>query len=167
MRIRTPASDRAESSSSTESTADTSFGGRLARYALVAGGVLALAYAARRIRSSSGDGDGIRSVDEFQERAAEAVPDELSEPVATIPIGEPGDESETEASTADEGSDTVDETETNAAFADERADADASADPAEPGEMAVDEEIADELVEDELEAESEDEGDEESAASEE
>ncbi len=175
MRVRTPASDRADSASSTQSTVDSSSGSRLARYVLVAGGVVALAYAIRRFRGSSGDGDGIQSVDEFQERAAEAVPDELSEPVATIPIGEPGDEADAETTTGDEGGE-IDETETNAEFtADERSDEeiaeraepDVSADPADPGEMAVDEEVAEELVDDEIEAESEDEDDEEPAASEE
>ncbi|MDS0475441.1 hypothetical protein [Natrinema sp. 1APR25-10V2] len=173
MRVRTPASDRADSASSTQSTIDSSSGSRLARYVLVAGGVVALAYAIRRFRGSSDDGDGIQSVDEFQERAAEAVPDELSEPVATIPIGEPGDEAEPETPAADEGGD---ETETNADVTDdersdeeiaERAEPDVSAEPAEPGEMAIDEEVAEELVDDESEAESEDEGNEESAASEE
>ncbi|WP_408957480.1 hypothetical protein [Natrinema sp. 74] len=172
MRIRTPASDRADSASSTQPTADSSSGSRLLRYALVAGGVLALAYVVGRLRGSSEGGDGIRSVDEFQERAAAAVPDELSEPVATIPIGEPGDEEESteaETSAAGEGADAIDEAETNVDITDgdrsdeeiaERAEPDVSADPADPGEMAVDEGVADELIDDDIDAKDADESDE-------
>ncbi|QLG48756.1 hypothetical protein [Natrinema halophilum] len=162
MRIRTPDRDRANSASRTDLTANPPSVDRYVRYLLIAGVVLAFTYAVRRLFGSN-DG-GIRSVDEFQERAADAVPDELTEPTATIPIGEPGDdEPETddevpaetnEAPAGADDADAIDETATNAEYAAdrsdeeiaERAEPDVRTEPAEPGEMTVDESVAEDLL---------------------
>lgn len=86
-------------------------------------------------------------------------------------LGESSD-ADINGSEADEGSgDAIDETAANAEYTEdersdaeiaERSDPDAGDEPAEPGEMAVDEDVAENLVDDEIDAdaESHDEGDE-------
>lgn len=81
------------------------------------------------------------------------------------------DGDELDGSGTDQGGDAIDETETNADFSDdrsdeeiaERAESDVQDEPAEPGEMTVDEDVAEDLTTDDSEAESGGEGDDESA----
>ncbi|WP_254524918.1 MSCRAMM family adhesin SdrC [Natrinema caseinilyticum] len=167
MRIRTPDPDRANSASRTgrtrgrdptaksAATADSSFGSRLARVLLVAGVVIGLGYLVRRLRGSREDGS--EPVDEFRDRAADAVPDELSEPAVSIPIGgradderDAGDEAVADRTDAEGREETA-----NAEYTDERSDEEIAeraesnvrTEPAEPGEMAVAEDVAEELLE--------------------
>lgn len=121
------------------------------------------------IRSRAADaapGTLAQPVAEIRDRAGEAVPDDAAE----IPIGEPGDdESETDAEGDTEASgdaeessgDAIDETATNAEYTDERSDEEIAEraesnvqdEPAEPGEMTVDEDVADDLVDTDTDAE--------------
>lgn len=121
------------------------------------------------IRSRAADaapGTLAQPVAEIRDRAGEAVPDDAAE----IPIGEPGDdesetdaEGDTEASgdAEESGGDAIDETATNAEYTDERSDEEIAEraesnvqdEPAEPGEMTVDEDVADDLVDTDTDAE--------------
>ncbi len=145
---------------------------RLVRSLVLAGAVAAAAYLARRrlrrapappveaVRETADDlvPEGVR------ERAEEAVPIDGRE----IPIGEPSAESTDGAEGTDavedvvEGaSDRIREAEVSSEEIAERASDAVQADPAEPGEMTIDEDLADDLV-DEVEGdgtESETEGD--------
>lgn len=125
--------------------------------------------------------------DEIQRRAADAVPGDRLETIrnrtsATVPDditeisieGPRSEASETDpdvepsADADEDGGDVLEETETNADYAGERADEeiaeraepDVQNEPAEPGEMAVDEDVAEELVDTDLDAASDGESDE-------
>lgn len=165
MGVQTRLHSEVISAFSTGSTDDRSSGGRLGRYLLVAVGALVVAYVVTRVLGSSDD-----AVDEIRDRATDAVPDEpphaatetldRADDIATIPIGEsesdePEPDAESATDTDDDAVDVIDDAETNAEYTDdersddeitERVESNVQEEPAEPGEMAVDEDVAEELV---------------------
>ncbi len=180
MGVRTALDSGAVPAFRTESAAGRSLGGRLGRYLLIAVGVFLVAYIVARVRGSSDD-----AIDEMRDRATDAVPDDptqaatetldRADEVATIPIREsesddPEPDAESPPETDDDDDDVIDDAETNAEYTDgersadeiaERAESDVQEEPAEPGEMAVDEDVAEELV-DEVDTDSPSETDAES-----
>lgn len=146
----------AQSSNDQSSSKWGRLGGAL-RKAILALGVLGLAWiVSRRVRS----GDGLPATDEVRARAGEAVPDAV--PViggasgvsnegqgaqGTSDVGGGGDESEGIGRKAS----SVDDTMTDEEVAG-RVEPDAGEEPAPPGEMNVDDDVAEEVFEDEDEA---------------
>jgi uncharacterized membrane protein YdfJ with MMPL/SSD domain len=178
MRVRTPAGDRARSTSETQATADGSSGWHLARHLLGAVGVLVVTYLVLRVLGPRDDVP-IQSVeevradmpdvvpDEIQSLAADAVPDDRSIDTirdrtgSAIPADIAGltDATEDDDETAPDEGETaaIDEVATNADYADdrsddeiaERAEEDVQHEPAAPGEMAVEEDLAEDLTDSE------------------
>ncbi|ADB63861.1 hypothetical protein Htur_5230 (plasmid) [Haloterrigena turkmenica DSM 5511] len=161
MRFRSAAGEADQSTresppDATESASSTS---PLRTFLFVAAGTAAVAYVLSRLRSS-GDGEGVdASLETVRDRTAAAVPDAVEERVAAavptesqpIPIG--GRESEEDDAGGD--AEPIDESDVNADLADEPSPTKVSSGtseeiqdkPAEPGEMAVDEDV-EELVDD-------------------
>ena len=127
------------------------------------------------IRSSAADAvPDDRSIDTIRNRVGATVPDDITETTIDGPRSEasefdPGVEpsSETNEGGSDDATgldetidDVLDETETNADYTDDRADEeiaeraepDVQDEPAEPGEMAVDEDVTETLLDDEIDA---------------
>ena len=184
MRLRSPPRDASDARAAGSTDADSSGSartgtGRGARTVrnliLLALGLVAVAYAARRYVGlpeavpSREDVEELQervpSTDELREQTTDAMPDEFQE----IPIGErgAGDESAAEESTGtdvpDDVTEAVDDAETNVDMtAGERSPEEISerADETvpEPGEMAVDEEVAEELVDEDEVADASEEG---------
>ncbi|QRV17588.1 hypothetical protein JMJ58_21645 (plasmid) [Haloterrigena salifodinae] len=146
-------------------------------FLFVAAGTAAVAYAVSRLRSSGDDGGIDASLETVRDRTVATVPDAVEERVAAavptesqpIPIGGRGSDEREGSSAAEdtqdvgsgaESADTgdaapIDESDVNADLADEPSPTKVSSgtseeiqdEPAEPGEMAVDEDV-EELVDD-------------------
>ncbi|ELY86673.1 hypothetical protein [Natrinema altunense] len=205
MRLRTPAGERSNAASESESTAAAPSWKRLGGHLLTAVGLLVFTYAVLRVLGPRDDVP-VQSVDdvrdemegtvpaELRDRAVDAVPDERSIDTirnragATVPDDITGltiDGPESGASEtapdvepsgdATEGSAELEGTATNTdAIADDRSDEEVTerasshvqTDPAEPGEMTVDEGIVDELVDTDAEADNDADADDDTEAEE-
>ncbi|WP_245758014.1 hypothetical protein [Natronobacterium haloterrestre] len=148
----------------------------LRRLLLLAAGSVAVAYLVSRYVSDR----AVPSVDEVRDRAPSAeelreqTADAVSDEFRPIPIGDRGEnEGRAQEKTEDtDGTDPIDDVETSIDVTDgerspeeiaERADEEVP----EPGEMAVDEEVAEELIDDEDDLEGANEGEQESDGDEE
>ncbi|NUB93900.1 hypothetical protein HT576_23280 [Haloterrigena sp. SYSU A121-1] len=173
MRFRSAAgeTDQSTRKSTPDATESAPSESPVRTFLLVAVGTAAVAYVLSRLRSS-GDGGGVDApLESVRERTAATVPDAVEERVAAavptesqpIPIGGRGSDEGEGSEGADSGAESadigdaapIDESDVNADLADEPSPTKVSSGtseeiqdkPAEPGEMAVDEDV-EELVDD-------------------
>ncbi|ELZ16129.1 hypothetical protein C477_16585 [Haloterrigena salina JCM 13891] len=173
MRFRSAAgeTDPSTRESPPDATDSSSSESPVRTFLFVAAGAAAVAYAVSRLRSSGDDGGVDASLETVRDRTAATVPDAVEERVAAavptesqpIPIGVRGSDDGEGSEGADSGAEfadtgdaaPIDESDVNADLADEPSPTKVSSGtseeiqdkPAEPGEMAVDEDV-EELVDD-------------------
>ncbi len=124
----------------------------------VALGIGALAYLLVRRRNREDSGLGQQLPDPFGSDESEG--DGL-EGAQKITIDDPSSESDRDDADGDGSIESASTTDRSAAEIDERAETDVQEEPAEPGKMTIDEEVAEEVVDDETDEADEREGDDE------
>lgn len=157
MRFRTGSGETARSNGRSTDGTETSAFERIVGLAIVTLGAIILVDAVFRYLDSSAD-DPASVVDEARERLGEPL---SGEPTAIqIEDSDSADvesDAETPESDAEEGSQPIDDEQLNAEMTpeersdeeiDERTEPDVEDEPATPGEMTIDEDVADELEED-------------------
>lgn len=173
MRVRTPDGERRKTADAGSTTASRLRG--LARHLLTAIGLLTVTYAVLRVLGPR-DNVPVQSVDEARDEMEEVLPDGITDRAADAVPDDPSidtvrnrlqatdhnitrttiDGPRSEASEFDPGVASSDGTDVTGLAerddADDAAESDAGDEPAGPGEMAVDEEVAENLVDDEIDA---------------